>query len=163
MKVWSSEIAVNTKGKFQLIDITNEIKQEVKKSKINNGIVSIVSKHTTTAVLLNENEKLLLDDFENVAKRLLPVGFFLHDSIEERRKDYPELPEDECQNGEAHCLSIFLSNSQTLHIVDGELNLGKWQTILFWELDEVTKYRLRDVSITIIGERKPPSAESDPF
>lgn len=130
--------------------MTEKIKEIVEKSGIRNGIINIISLHTTTAILLNENEPLLLEDFIAAAKNNLPKQkYFHHDNIRLRRQMRPTLPRDECKNAASHCLSIFLPNFQTLNIRDGNLIIGKWQNILFWELDEPKK---RVISIMILGE-----------
>jgi len=147
--VSQGEIEVETKEKYEFTDLTSLVRDIVEKSKIKFGWVNITSKHTTTAILLNEKENFLLDDFKEVARQLVPVKYFFHDKIERRRKECPELPQNECKNGHAHCLSILLTNSQTIHIISGELNLGDWQRVLFWELDEPKKKRT--ISFTVMG------------
>ena len=153
MKTRHAVIKVQTKGKYRFVDLTGEIKKIVSEAKIGNGIVNIVSRHTTTALLLNENEPLLVEDFTQLIKNLIVFDnrpdYYRHDDLERRRKICPELACDECENGEAHCRSILLTNSQTLNIVDGELDLGRWQSILFLELD---RDKNREISIMIMGE-----------
>ena len=165
LKTFHTVINLQTKKKYQFIDLTEQINKIIKESKIQNGIVNIVSRHTTTAVLLNENETLLLSDFKKEIKRLFPYRseshyyagdrsrhYYEHDDLERRREICPELSCDECQNAGAHCSSIFLTNSQTVNIVKGRLDLGKWQRILFLELD---RDKEREISVMIMGEEKP--------
>ena len=152
MKIRHHTIKLQTESKLQFIDITEMIEKAVKKSKVKNGIINIVSKHTTTAILLNENEPLLLEDFSEHIKDLfydhLP-GYYQHDDLELRRKFCQDMPRDECQNADAHCRSIFLANSQTLNIKNGSLDLGRWQRIIFIELD---RQKEREISIMILGK-----------
>ncbi len=150
MNTYASFLGIETKHKFQFFDLTEKIKEIVEKSEIRNGINNIITLHTTTAILLNENEPLLLKDFTLVAKKFLNgQKDFCHDDIELRQQMRPSLPKSECKNAASHCLSIFLPNFQTLNIRDGGLIIGKWQNILFWELDEPKK---RVISIIILGE-----------
>lgn len=150
MSAYASFLGIETKQKFQFFDLTEKIKEIVEKSGIQNGIINIISLHTTTAILLNENEPLLLEDFIAAAKSNLPKQkYFHHDNIRLRRQMRPTLPKDECKNADSHCLSIFLPNFQTLNIRNGRLIIGKWQNILFWELAQPKK---RGISIMILGE-----------
>ena len=162
MKTHHAVIKIQTKEKYQFVDLTGEIKETVKDSQIKNGVVNIVSRHTTTALLLNENEPLLVEDFTQLVKNLIVFDnrpdYYRHDDLERRRKMCPELACDECENGEAHCRSILLTNSQTLNIVDGELDLGRWQSILFLELDRA---KSREISVMVMGEEKKNSSPDD--
>jgi secondary thiamine-phosphate synthase enzyme len=56
---------------------------------------------------------------------------------------------DEPPNGHAHCKAILLGTSETLNIVDGEMNLGRWQRIFFIELDQAKE---RVVSVMVMGQ-----------
>ena len=162
MKTHYAVIKVSAREKHQFIDLTAEIKEIVGNSKIGNGIVNVVSRHTTTALLLNENEPLLIADFNQLIKNLIIYdscpAYYRHDDLERRRQMRPELACDECQNGEAHCRSILLTNSQTLNIVDGELDLGRWQSVLFLELD---RPKDREISVMVMGEEKKNSSPDD--
>jgi secondary thiamine-phosphate synthase enzyme len=152
MKIRPYTIKLQTKSKYQFIDITEMIKKAIKNSKVKNGIINIVSKHATTAILLNENELLLWEDFSEHIKDLFYdylAGYYQHDDLKLRRKFCSNMPRDECQNAGAHCRSIFLTNSQTLNIKDGELDLGPWQQIIFVELD---RQKEREISIMILGK-----------
>lgn len=152
MKTHYSVIKIETRKKYQFIDLTGKIIKIVKKSKIENGIINIVSLHTTTAILLNENEPFLLKDFAECIQDLfydhLP-GYYQHDDLKQRRKLCQNMPRDECQNAGSHCRSIFLTNSQTLNIINGKLDLGRWQKIIFVELD---RPRSRKISIMVLGK-----------
>lgn len=152
MKIRCHTIRLQAESKLQFIDITERVKEMIRNSKVKNGIVNIASKHTTTAILLNENEPLLLEDFRKHIKDLfynyLP-GYYQHDDLQLRRKLRQNLPRDECQNAASHCCSIFLANFQVLNIKNGNLDLGRWQRIIFVELDRPKE---REISIMILGE-----------
>lgn len=170
MKTHHAVISFLTKEKYQFIDLTEQIREIVKESKVHNGIINIVSRHTTTAILLNENEPLLLSDFMKEIKRLFPhesqagpygslgPSYYQHDNIEQRRIACPKLSCNECQNADAHCRSIFLTNFQTLNIINGELDLGPWQSILFLELDRA---KSREISVMVMGEEKKNDSSPD--
>ncbi|ACJ16706.1 hypothetical protein, conserved [Thermococcus onnurineus NA1] len=117
------EIEVPTKERFQIIDITKEIQHLVWRSDVTSGIVVVFTKHTTTGLLINENEERLLQDIKAKMKELVPKGAgYGHDSID--------------SNAHSHIrASLFLSPEIVVPVDEGELLLGTWQRILFVELD----------------------------
>ena len=141
MVVISKSLKLNSSSKFQIIDITrdivailNEINNE---NKINEGIVNIFTKHSTSAICVNENEKGLLSDFEKVLKDVVKEkDNYKHDFID--------------NNAASHIRAFLLGSSETIPIVDGRLDLGTWQSIFFIELDGPRTNRT--VDLTFIGE-----------
>ncbi len=130
----------------EFIDITERIQALVAATRVSMGIVNVQALHTTTAILLNEHEPLLLTDFETTLDNIVPV-----DSV--YRHDDPDLrvvnvtPEERA-NGHAHCRALLLSPSACLNIVNGRLVLGRWQRVFFVELDGP---RDRVISTMVMG------------
>jgi secondary thiamine-phosphate synthase enzyme len=148
MKVKSFTISFETKKNFQFFDLTKKLEGLVKKSKIKNGILNIQTLHTTTALLLNEKENLLLKDFKEILERLFPSDKkYNHDDLSKRKQN---ICFEECANGHAHCKAIFLLPTLTLNILNSKIQLGKWQSVLFLELDGPRKER--KISILICGK-----------
>ena len=117
--------------------ILNEINENRDDSKISNGIVNIFSKHSTSAICINENERGLLSDFEKVLKDIVKENDnYRHDFID--------------NNAASHIRAFLLGSSETIPIVDGRLNLGTWQSIFFVEMDGPR--RNRTIDLTFIGE-----------
>jgi len=136
-----------TKGLLEFIDITDQVKAFLKESGVQNGFVNIQTLHTTAAIILNENEPLLIEDFKNHLKEIAPLGLpYNHDDFSKRTVN---LCDDECINGHSHCKAIHLPVNITLNLINGELQLGQWQRIMFLELD---KPRKRKVQILVMGE-----------
>ena len=85
MKVAHRVLEYQTKGIFDFIDLTKEIQEFVKDSKIKNGLVNIQILHTSSALIVNENEPLLLEDIkknlENTASSTIP---YEHDDFSKR-------------------------------------------------------------------------------
>lgn len=145
MKIESSKIQLKSNQTLEFIDITDQIKEKIKN--IKNGIVNIQTLHTTTAIIINEAEPLLIADMKKTLERLIPEkNEYSHDNFEIRTVN---VCDGECANGHAHCKALFLSPSVTLNIVDNQLVLGMWQRIFFLELDRA---RDRRVSVQVIGE-----------
>lgn len=147
MKTANKTIEFQTKCQFDFIDLTDQIKDFVKESRIKNGLVNIQSLHTSSALLVNENEPLLISDLKKHLERLAPQSLnYSHDDFKNRTVN---LCENECINGHSHCKAVLLLVSSTLNLIDNEIQLGQWQRVMFVELD---RSRPRKVQIQIIGE-----------
>lgn len=147
MNILNTVISLETKGCFDIIDITEKVKRFVQESKIENGLVNIQSQHTTAAVFVNENEPELLKDFKNHLEKLAPKNDkYHHDNFDIRTVN---MCEDECANGHAHCKAIHLPTNVCLNLVSNEIKLGTWQRVMFIELD---RSRKRQIHAQIIGE-----------
>ena len=142
---FTDAVALRTQARRQVIDVTELVAERVRQSGIREGLVSVQSHHTTTAIVVNENEPLLLGDFERLLERLCPAaGPYDHDDLARRGDVSP----DERPNGAAHCRSLLLGTGQALHVSGGVLQLGRWQRLLLLELDGP---RSRTVSIVVLG------------
>jgi len=136
-----------TKGLFDFIDITDGVKTFVKESGIQNGLVNVQTLHTTAGVLLNENEPLLIEDIKLHLEKTAPRDLkYNHDDFGRRKVN---LCDEECINGHSHCKALHLPVNITLNLINGEIQFGQWQRILFIELDRARK---RKVQIQAIGE-----------
>jgi len=147
MKTFNKIIEFQTKGLFDFIDITDNVKKIIQESQIKNGIVNVQILHTSAGLIVNENEPLLIEDFKNNLEKTAPRNFqHQHDDLSKRAVN---LCPEECINGHSHCKAIHLLVSATLNLIDGELQLGQWQRVFLVELDRA---RERRVQIQIIGE-----------
>ncbi|HDH41491.1 MAG TPA: YjbQ family protein [Candidatus Altiarchaeales archaeon] len=124
------EIHVKTNRRMELIDITDMINSIIAKSEVGDGIALIFTKHTTVALIVNENEAGLISDIEASLKRLIPKLDYKHDRID--------------NNADSHLRSILLQSSIVLPIKDSHLDLGTWQRVILIELDGP-----RDRTVTI--------------
>ena len=141
MAVINKSLRVSSSHKFQIIDITRDIvailNETSKENKISDGIVNIFTKHSTSAIRVNENEKGLLLDFEKALKDIVKEkDNYKHDFID--------------NNAASHIRAFLLGSSETIPIVDGRLDFGTWQSIFFIELDGPRTNRT--VDLTFIGE-----------
>ena len=136
MKVLFREVTLSTRERTEIIDLTSQVEGYVRDSGVESGICLVSTLHSTTALLINENEKGLLRDIIRRVKEEFPRGAgWDHDGIDD--------------NADAHLASTFLGNSRMLPIREGGLVRGTWQSILFLELDGP---RSRDVIFEILGE-----------
>ena len=116
------KLRIQTSKRIELIDITSEIQEEIKKSKVAEGICVISTMHTTTAIIINENENGLKEDILNLLEKLVPTAAgYRHDAID--------------NNADAHLKALLLGASESLPISGGKLELGTWQKVFLAELD----------------------------
>ncbi len=147
MKTFHKEIEKFSSGTYDFIDLSEEIIAIAKESQIKNGLINIQSLHTSAAVLCNENEPLLLEDFRrNLEATAEKAGKYQHDNLAVRTVN---VCAGECINGHAHCKAMHLPTSITINLIGGQVSFGQWQRIFLLELDQA---RPRRVQIMIIGE-----------
>ena len=134
MTIKSYSLKIDTSKNFEIIDITSKINELID---VEEGIISIFSRHSTSAIVVNENESGLLRDLEFTLDNLINDKYsYDHDRID--------------NNARSHLKSFLLSSSECLPIKNGRLDLGTWQSVFFIELDGPRHGRT--ISLTIIGE-----------
>lgn len=134
MTVKTYSIKINTSKNFEIIDITSKINDSIC---ISEGIISIFSKHSTSAIVVNENEYGLLQDIQFTLDNLISDKYsYSHDRID--------------NNARSHLKSFLLSSSECLPIKNGKLDLGTWQSVFFVELDGPR--HARTIILTMVGE-----------
>jgi secondary thiamine-phosphate synthase enzyme len=140
-------IRVDTERAQQFIDLTDRVAALAADAGIVAGLVNIQSLHTTTAIVVNEHEPLLLGDFATLLDLVAPRHApYRHDDLNARTVN---LTPDERLNGYAHCQALLLPTTATLNVADGRLQLGCWQRVFLVELDGP---RSREVSVLVMGE-----------
>ena len=147
MKTRSFCKPVKTTCAPEFIDITDWVAECVAESQIANGFVVVYSKHTTAAVKINENEPLLLDDMAGFLEKIFPRDHsYQHNNFEIRTVN---MNENESPNGHAHLQHLLMGTSETVPVIDGQMQFGTYQSIFFIELDHP---RPREVLVQIVGE-----------
>lgn len=137
--VKTEEIRFNTSGPGDIIDMTAEIQQAVKKSNLNSGTVTVFAPGSTTGITTIEYEPGLLKDVPELMEKLIPSGRSYH---------HDETWHD--GNGFSHLRSALVGSDMTVPFVGGKLMLGTWQQIVFLEFDN--RARNRHVILQIMGE-----------
>lgn len=148
----TQRIRFETAHSTQFVDVTDRIREEVKRTGLRDGRVHLQSLHTTLGLTVNENEPLLLRDLQGLLERVAPVSAsYEHDDFD--RRFAIEL--DEPVNGHAHCRQLLLTAFATLLVENGGLVLGRWQSVFAVELDGP---RRRELAVQLDGEfAHPPS------
>jgi secondary thiamine-phosphate synthase enzyme len=139
MKVVSDTIKLQTKGEGDMIDMTSQLSNIVKESKIKNGAVTIFVSGSTAAVTTIEYESGLIHDFPEMLSRIVPNDLeYEHDNTWQDG------------NGHSHIRSSLIGPNITIPIIDGKLTLGTWQQVVLLEMD--TRSRNRTVILQIMGQ-----------
>ena len=139
MKVLSEAIQIHSGGEGDIIDITAQLSNVVKESKIKNGIVTVFVSGSTAAITTIEYEPGLIHDFPEMLSRIVPKDIeYMHDNTWHDG------------NGHSHIRSSLIGPSITIPIIHSKLTLGTWQQVVFLEMD--TRSRNRTVILQIMGE-----------
>lgn len=145
-------------------DVTEQTKEIIKRSKINNGIVVVYSRHTTCSVITQEcafdmsmtGLETLQQDLVDVFEKFIPSctreGIYLHPGPK-ALVFAAEHGEDArgCHNTDAHLRSSIIGRSQTIVVLDNAPDLGEFGHIHFIDFDQ-TRARTRTVQVMVIGE-----------
>jgi secondary thiamine-phosphate synthase enzyme len=139
MHVRHEQLEIRTNGKG-LYEITEEAQSKVDKCGIRDGTATVFVQHTSCSIVIMENaDPTARRDLEEFFDRLVPenADYFLHGS--EGSDDMP-----------SHIRMVLTRTSETVPIVDGQMQLGTWQGIFLFE-HRRPPHR-RKVLLTIIGE-----------
>jgi len=139
MKQNFNEVIKHTKGRG-LYDITSEINDYVSNQEIQDGLLTLLIKHTSASLLLNENyDSDVQKDIESFFSRLVKDGDSLYTHTIEGDDDMP-----------AHIRTALTQINVSVPVKNKKLLLGQWQGIYIFE-HRYNEFD-RKVGIHIIGE-----------
>src|SRR5262245_3790507 len=140
-------IRLTTTRPTEFIDLTDRLCRFIADTGVCFGMLNVQTLHTTTAVVVNEHEPLLLGDFQTLLEAAAPdEGTYRHDDTTIRTVN---MTDAERPNGHAHCRALLLPSSACVNVINGRLLLGRWQRVFFVELDGP---RERELSVLVIAE-----------
>jgi len=139
MPIKTSTISLTTRGNTDILDITNQVAQGVVESGFNNGIATIFTGSSTSALTTIEYESGCLHDLRR-----------LFDEIISPNRHYDHNAAWGDGNGHSHVRAAMLGASLTVPFVNQRMTLGTWQQIIFLDFD--VRSRRREVIVQIIGE-----------
>ena len=134
-KVVNKSFSFSTKGEIDFVDLTDKVQEVVSESAIRNGMVHVFAPHATGILILTENDYALLNDIKAFLEEIVP-----------KRKAYQHP-----SNAHSHLRSMLLPPDKTLPVMDGRVEFGTWQSLLFVETDVYP--RKRNLVIQVIGEQ----------
>ena len=114
------EFTIRTPERVGGVDVTDEVADAIPAGV--DGVATVFVRHTSAGITINEAESRLLGDVESLLKSLVPRGDgYAHDRLD--------------GNADAHLRALLLDSSVSVPVHDGDLGLGTWQSILFFEGD----------------------------
>jgi len=141
-------LTVETRRPTEFVDLTPMLAALVEGLGLRDGVLTIQTRHTTTGLMINEGEPLLLQDLAAMFDRLAPADrAYAHDDFDRRTVN---LAPDERRNGHAHCRAALLRTSECVPISEGRLTLGRWQRVFLVEFDGGQR---REISVALCGIR----------
>jgi secondary thiamine-phosphate synthase enzyme len=142
MKVFNTSFTLQSEGGTEVSDITKIVREAIQQFPVSAGIALINTMHTTCALFINEFQSALIDDLKGLVERLVPerAGY---------RHDDPRFSDCERGNAHSHLRAALLGRSIAVGVNDGELTLGRFQSIIFAEFDGPRK---REIAIQVLGE-----------
>jgi secondary thiamine-phosphate synthase enzyme len=133
-KIVNKSYTFSTKGEIDFVDLTEKLQEAVSGSGIRNGVVHAFAPHATGIIILTESDPALLEDIKNFLQKVVPrSSAYNHPS-----------------NAHSHLRSVLLPPDKTLPLIDGRVEFGTWQSLLFVETDVYP--RRRTVIIQVMGE-----------
>jgi secondary thiamine-phosphate synthase enzyme len=135
----NGRIQLQTRGNGHILDITAEVQSQVRSSGLKDGIVTLFTPSSTSALTTTEYESGVVHDLQQLLDRIAPPDI-----------DYRHNLRWGDGNGHSHVRHALLGPSLTVPLVEGRLTLGTWQQILFADFDN--RARSRSVVIQIMGE-----------
>jgi len=142
MRVHHASVTLHGEERIEITDVTKLVRTAVHESGIRGGILIANALHTTCALFVNEFQAALVEDLKALADHLVPAAAGY-------RHDDPRYSDCERGNADAHLRTALLGRSLALGVNDGELVLGRFQSIIFAEMDGP---RSRAIAVQIIGE-----------
>lgn len=139
MKSHTTYLTFNTKTRRDYINITARVEEELAKSGIKEGLCLVNAMHITASVFINDNERGLMQDFDDFLEKLAPhepVGAYRHNNTGE-------------DNGDAHIKRSVMGREVVVAVTGGRLDFGPWEQIFYGEFDG---RRPKRVLVKIIGE-----------
>ena len=129
-------LTMRTEEPRAFVNLTEKVRDIVRRSGVGEGVVLVSSMHITSAVFVNDNEAGLLSDIEAWAERLAPRGDYAHHRTGET-------------NGDCHLKNLLLGHQVLLPVTRGELDLGPWEQLFYGEFDG---QRPKRVVVKVLGD-----------
>lgn len=133
MVLFRDILTIATEKGIGYVDITERVVNLVKVCKILEGVCNIFVPATTAGLMVNENDRMLIEDFKRQFAAIDEKKLYSHP-----------------QNAFSHLRANLLDTEKTLPISNGKLLLGEWQSIILWEFDK--EPRKREVIVTVVGD-----------
>ena len=130
-------ITVKSKGKREVVDITNNVEEFLRKKKVQDGVCNLFITHTTAALTVTDLDPGTDHDLLDAYTEMVPKLKYRH-------------PHDPSHVGD-HILSALIGVSLNVPFKKGKLILGTWQRVVIIDFNGP---RERSVNVSILVEAK---------
>lgn len=135
----SKQIELPSDGRFNVINITDQVIDFIQSSGIQNGQVFVYFQHTTGAVIIGEHETGIIADLSDMFERITPSEYPYKHHM--RAYDF---------NGHAHLRAALMQTSVFAPIIGGKMAIGTYQEILV--IDDQVDQEPRYLILQVMGE-----------
>jgi secondary thiamine-phosphate synthase enzyme len=142
LKTYTKRIGIETSDFQDILNINELVEQAVKESEIRNGIVYVITMHTTTGITVNEDAECIRRDILNLLQSLVPDGGNY------RHARYLDFDGRLGVNAPSHLRSVVVGNHTVIPLQDEKLIMGQRQSVFFLEFDGPQH---REFVVTVIG------------
>ena len=139
IKAYTEYINFKTNERYELVHITPQVEEIVRRSGIDDEFCFVSPMHITAAIYVNDNEDGLIEDIGDWLEKLAPA-----------RPEYKHHRTGE-DNADAHLKALLLHHETTLPVTHGRLDLGMWQRVFYAEFDG---QRPKRVIVKLLGVAK---------
>lgn len=139
-RLLTHRLTLGTTRAIEILDLTETVRHWVRETGVRQGLLTVMSPHTTARITINEREVALQQDMVAWLEQLAPA---------DRPYGHNRAPVDDRPNAHAHLLGLFLNASESVPVVSGELVLGSWQSLFLIELDGPRP--LREVQLHLLA------------
>jgi len=139
MSVVTRYVGLESEGNCDILDITENVRAELRKTGLRDGTVTVFVPGATGGVTTVEFEGGLVRDLKEMFESVAPQG-----------KPYYHDQKWHDGNGHSHVRASLLGPSLTVPFSGTELILGTWQQIVFIDFD--VRRRSRRLVLQFIGE-----------
>ena len=131
----SSQFSVSTNSSTEMVNITSQVQNELKRAEIKSGICTVYVPHTTAGITINEGaDPAVARDMVMELNKIVPL-----------QDEYAHAE----GNSAAHIKTSLLGSSVQIPVEEGRLSLGTWQSVFLCEFDGP---RNRRVIVQLIGK-----------
>lgn len=141
VRIFSRKIEVKTAERLDLVNLTSTLREFVESIGIEDGHLQVSSLHTTAGLLINEWQDALLNDVRGLIERMVPrESYYRHND--------PEFSDCDRHNADSHLRNVVVGQHLVIPISQGQLVLGRWQSVILAEFDGPNE---RSVFIQALG------------
>ncbi len=140
MKSLTKELWMDIPQRRQIVSIQAEVEDLVSESGVQDGLALVNAMHITASVFINDNEPGLHRDYDQWLEELAPFD------PSPERYHHNRTGED---NADAHHKRQVMGREVVIAITNGQLHLGPWEHIFYYEFDGRRRKR---ILVKIIGD-----------